>query len=59
MNRKTVFTKDQISIVRVQSYGFRCNTLSTSWEIYVDGNQTATCIRLKDAKKLIALLYPA
>jgi hypothetical protein len=59
MNQKTVFTQDQISIVRVQSYGFGCNTLSTSWEIYVDGVKKADCIRLKDAKKLIALLFTA
>ena len=51
MNRKTVFTQCNITIVRVQDYGFRCNTLSSSWEIHVDGKFRWSCLRLKDAKK--------
>jgi hypothetical protein len=54
MNRKTVFTQGNIIIVRVQDYGFRCNTLSSSWEIFVDGKFRWTFSRLKDAKKTIA-----
>jgi hypothetical protein len=54
MIRKTVFTQGNITIVRVQDYGFRCNTLSSSWEIFVDGKFCWTFARLKDAKKTIA-----
>jgi len=54
MNRKTVFTQGNITIVRVQDYGFRCNTLSSSWEIHVDGKFRWTFARLKDAKKSVA-----
>lgn len=54
MYRKTVFTQGNITIVRVQDYGFRCNTLSSSWEVHVDGQCRWTYIRLKDAKKSIA-----
>jgi hypothetical protein len=54
MIRKIVFTQGNITIVRVQDYGFRCNTLSSSWEICVDGKFRWTFSRLKDAKKTIA-----
>tara|TARA_R110002126_G_scaffold24817_1_gene85651 strand:+ start:655 stop:837 length:183 start_codon:yes stop_codon:yes gene_type:complete len=54
MNRKIVFTQGNITIVRVQDYGFRCNTLSSSWEIFVDGKFRWTFARLKDAKRTIA-----
>lgn len=54
MNRKTVFTQGNISIVRVQEYGFRCNTLSSSWEIYINENYICCFTQLKFAKKAIA-----
>lgn len=54
MNRKTVFTQGNISIIRVQEYGFGCNTLSSSWEIYIGKNYICCFSRLKYAKKAIA-----
>lgn len=54
MNSKTVFTQGNITIVRIQDYGFRSNTLSSSWEIHVDGKFRWSFLRLKDAKKTIA-----
>ena len=53
MNRKTVFTQGNVTIIRIQDYGFRCNTLSSSWEIHVDGKFRWSCLRLKDAKKAV------
>lgn len=55
-NPKTVFTDGNYSIVRVRSYGFGCNSLSTSWEIHLDGQFLASTLTLKDAKKLIKIL---
>jgi len=56
-NTKTVFTANEISIVRVQSYGFRCNTLSSDWEVHMNGVKVQNFLRLKDAKKAIANGY--
>jgi hypothetical protein len=55
-NKKTVLTVGAYSIVRVQSYGFRCNTLSSEWEVMHEGKCIAYYIRLKDAKKYIQSL---
>lgn len=53
-NRKTVFTANEISIVRVQSYGFNCNTLSSSWQVCMNAVVLGDYMRLKDAKAAIA-----
>jgi len=50
-NKKTVVTSGEFAIVRIQSYGFRCNTLSSSWEIVRNGEFIGSYFRLKDAKK--------
>ena len=50
-NKKTVFTSGEYSIVREQYYGFRCNTLSTDWQIMHNGKSVWNYLRLKDAKK--------
>jgi len=55
-NKKTVLTVGAYSIVRIQSYGFRCNTLSSEWEVMHEGKCIAYCLRLKDAKKYIQSL---
>jgi len=54
---KTVFTDGNYSIVRVRSYGFGCNSLSTSWEIHLDGQFLASALTLKAAKQLIKTLH--
>jgi len=55
-NKKTVLTIGAYSIVRVQSYGFRCNTLSSEWEVMHNGECIGYYLRLKDAKKYIQSL---
>jgi hypothetical protein len=52
-NKKTVFTSatGKFTIVRIQSYGFRCNTLSSEWEVMQNGTCIGNFLRLKDAKK--------
>jgi hypothetical protein len=52
-NKKTVFTSGDFTIVRVQSYGFRCNTLSSEWEVIQNGERIGYHLRLKDAKKFL------
>ena len=54
-NKKTVFTSatGEFTIVRVQSYGFRCNTLSSDWEVMQNGQCIGNYLRLKDAKKFL------
>lgn len=63
--RKVVLTVGKYSIIRERYYGFRCNSLSTIWEVVenttgVNGELThmavARLYRLRDAKaKLQAL----
>ena len=62
--RKVVLTVGKYSIIRERYYGFRCNSLSTVWEVVehtdFDGELTymtvARVYRLRDAKaKLQAL----
>lgn len=63
--RKVVLTVGKYSIIRERYYGFRCNSLSTAWEVVedttvVNGEPTymtvARLYRLRDAKaKLQAL----
>jgi hypothetical protein len=52
-NKKTVFTSGEYSIVRVQSYGFCCNTLSSDWDVMHNGQFISHFLRLKDAKKFL------
>lgn len=52
VSRKTVYENGSVSIVRVSGYGFRCNTLSNTWEIFYDGKFYWNTYRLKDAKKI-------
>jgi hypothetical protein len=55
-NEKIVYENGSVSIIRISSYGFRCNTLSNSWQVMYDGKFYWTCTRLKDAKKIAAEL---
>jgi len=55
-NTKTVFTCGEWSIVRVESYWFRCNSLSVSWDIYRNDKFVSSSLRLNKAKKLIAFI---
>lgn len=63
--RKVVLTVGKYSIIRERYYGFRCNSLSTVWEVVehtkgVDGELTymtvARVYRLRDAKAKIQSL---
>jgi hypothetical protein len=55
-NTKTVFEKCGIKIVREQSYGFRCNTLSSTWVVYKGDKYEGSFIRLKYAKAWVELM---
>jgi hypothetical protein len=46
----------KFEIVRVRSYGFRCNSLETDWEIHKNGQLLCCRTRLRDAKKELAEL---
>lgn len=51
---KIVFQQGDFRIVRVQSYGFRSNGLSNSWELHRADEYIGNFIRLKDAKRFLA-----
>ena len=51
MITKTIFEKNNVTIIREQSYGFRCNSLSTMWYVYADGKLSSSFSRLKKAKE--------
>lgn len=57
VSKKVVFTLGDIKIVREQGYGFRCNSLSTSWNVY-KGDQPvgsySTLIRARDQAERLA-----
>ena len=49
----------RFDIVRVKYWGFRCNSLSTNWEIHKDGVSMSNHMFLRDAKeKLDQLTVP-
>jgi len=49
---ETIIAREgEFSIVRVRYWGFRCNSLSTYWEIRKAGNSVAHWSRMRDAKK--------
>lgn len=50
---KAVFTKDDFEVIRVEGYGFRCNSLSVSWEVHKGGHFFASFLRLKQAKQFV------
>ena len=50
INTKTVYENRGIKIVREQSYGFRSNTLSSTWIVYNNDKFAGSFIRLKDAR---------
>jgi hypothetical protein len=63
--RKVVLTVGKYSIIRERYYGFRCNSLSTIWEVVentigVNGEPThmavARLYRLRDAKAKLQTL---
>jgi hypothetical protein len=47
---KTVFEKRGIKIVRERGYGFRCNSMSTSWCVYSGDKPSGSYDTLKRAK---------
>jgi len=51
---KTVYESNGISIVRFKSYGFRCNTMTSEWQIKIGSEIVGNYLRLKDAKKAIS-----
>ena len=53
---KVVFTKGEYSVVRTESYGFRCSSLEVSWEVKKGEEFVSSALRLKDAKKIIEML---
>ena len=55
-NKKTVFTNGEYRIVRNQYYGFRCNTLSSDWDVLYRGQFICHFFRLKNAKKFVQTL---
>jgi hypothetical protein len=50
VNEKVVFQVNIVKIVREQSYGFRCNSLSTNWYVYKGDNPVGSYSKLKYAK---------
>ncbi len=52
-SEKTVFSSGNLEIVRVRYWGFRCNSLSTIWQIRRDGKWVGQSLRLRDAKKQV------
>ena len=44
------------TLVRVRYWGFRCNSLSTCWEIRKDGALVAHWTRMRDAKRNLSEL---
>jgi hypothetical protein len=44
------------ALVRVRYWGFRCQSLSTCWEIHKDGARVAQWTRMRDAKRNLAEL---
>ena len=55
-NQKVVFDRRGIKIVREQGYGFRCNTLSTSWNVMRGDQPAGSYSTLKRAKVCAELL---
>jgi hypothetical protein len=55
-NTKTIFEKNRIKIIREQSYGFRCNSLSTMWYVYADEKFCGGYPKLKKAKEFVEQL---
>jgi hypothetical protein len=49
-NTKVVYDKRGVKIVREQSYGWGCNSLSTMWYVYQGDEKSGGYIRLKRAK---------
>jgi hypothetical protein len=52
-SKKTVFTLGAYAIVRTRYWGFRCNSLSTIWEVTRDGQFVGQHLRLKNAKQAV------
>lgn len=52
-SEKTVFSCNGLDVVRVRYWGFRCNSLSTMWEIRRDGKWVGQSLRLKTAKEQV------
>ena len=46
----------RFEIVRVKYWGFRCNSLTTNWEIHRDGVRVSNHMFLRDAKESLAQL---
>ena len=44
----------RFDIVRVKYWGFRCNSLSTSWELHKDGVLVSKHSLLREAKQTLA-----
>jgi hypothetical protein len=57
ISEKVVFTLGDIKVVREQGYGFRCNSLSTSWRVF-KGDQPcgsySTLLRARDHAERLA-----
>jgi hypothetical protein len=57
VSEKVVFTLGDIKVVREQGYGFRCNSLSTSWSVYKNGQPVgsySTLLRARDQAERLA-----
>lgn len=55
-SKTIVHTEGAFTLVRVRYWGFRCNSLSTCWEICKDGARVAQWTRMRDAKRNLAEL---
>lgn len=57
VSKKVVFTLGDIKVVREQGYGFRSNSLSTSWRVF-KGDQPvgsySTLLRARDQAERLA-----
>lgn len=53
-----VHTEGEFAIIRWKFWGFRCNSLTTSWIVQNNrtGEQVTICSRLRDAKTQVARL---
>lgn len=56
-SKKVVFTHGIYTIVRERYWGFRCQSLSTTWLVHREGEFVGSHLRLKDAKQAILTGY--
>lgn len=57
-SKTIVSIEGDFTIIRWKVWGFRCNSLTTSWIVQNrTGEQVAVCSRLRDAKGMVRKLH--